>query len=372
MVLMALDHVRDFFSNVTFDPLDLDKTSAALFLTRWVTHYCAPVFTFLAGTGAFLASTRGKTRSELSWFLFSRGLWLVFLELTWIQVLGWNFSFDFHNLGMGTLWSIGWSMVVLAALVRLPTSAITIFGVAMIATHNAFDGITPESLGSWGWLWVILHVPQTLNPATGFAIYFGYPLVPWIGVMAAGYGFGAMLLWDAGRRRKWLFGLGASLIATFVILRFSNGYGDLHRWQVRGTFLRTFFSFVACQKYPPSLLYLLMTLGPAMVVLSFLDHETPRVLRPVLVFGRVPLFYYLLHIPLIHGLAALASYVRFGDADWLFHTPFVRGTLPSAEKGYGLPVIYFVWVGVVLVLYPACKRFAEFKRRRKDVWLSYL
>ena len=377
MVLMALDHVRDFFTNATFDPLDLTKTSAPLFMTRWITHFCAPVFTFLAGTGAFLALTRGKTKRELSWFLLTRGLWLAVLEVTWVRCLGWEFNFDFHTLGVGTLWSIGWSMVVLSALVFLPTWAVTTFGVAMIVLHNAFDWVTPESLGSFGWAWAVLHVSQPLDFAPGFRFAVGYPLIPWIGVVAAGYGFGEILLLEPVKRRRWIRTLGLGMTLVFLLLRFSklygnSFYGSSREWSVQGNFLFTIFSFIDCHKYPPSLLYLLMTLGPALIALSFLDRGTPRVLRPFLVFGRVPLFYYLLHLPLIHALAVLVAYVRFGHAEWLFVSPFVQPIPPPAGNGFGLPVVYLLWIAVVLSLYPVCRWFAEVKRRRREAWLSYL
>src|SRR5262245_50322544 len=193
MVLMALDHTRDFFTNANFDPLDLSRTNAALFMTRWLTHFCAPVFTFLAGTGAFLASTRGKTKPQLAWFLLSRGLWLAFLEVTWVRCLGWEFNFGFHAIGVGTLWSIGWSMVVLSALVFLPTWAVTLFGVAVIFGHNALDWVKPDQLGPIGWLWQVMHVSGEIRSGGGgFRFGVGYPLIPWIGVVAAGYGFGTI------------------------------------------------------------------------------------------------------------------------------------------------------------------------------------
>lgn len=246
MVLMALDHVRDFFSNVTFDPLDLTQTNAALYFTRWLTHYCAPTFTFLAGTGAFLASTRGKSKRELSWFLISRGVWLALLEVTWVRCLGWAFNFDFHDVGVGTLWSIGWSMFVLGLLVFLPTWVITTFGVVMIATHNAFDGVRPDAWGSFGWLWTVLHGGPPLTPAPGYRFAVGYPLIPWIGVVAAGYGFGALFQREPAVRRKLILIVGCALTALFVVLRFSNLYGNStlgtsHHWSPQKIYCSRFF-----------------------------------------------------------------------------------------------------------------------------------
>src|SRR6266566_9361782 len=209
MVIMALDHTRDFFSkDLAFDPTDLETTYPALFLTRWITHFCAPVFVFLAGTGAFLSTARGKNRRELSWFLLTRGLWLVALELTWVRCLGWQFNFDFH-FAMGiVIWAIGWSMVALSGLVFLPLRWVTTFGILMIASHNLFDYLEPESWGSLGWLWKILHSGGIIVPAEGYGFAAGYPLIPWLGVMAAGYGFGAVLLREPVERRKWIFRLG--------------------------------------------------------------------------------------------------------------------------------------------------------------------
>ena len=339
MVLMALDHARDFFSkDLAFDPTDLDRTYPALFLTRWITHFCAPVFIFLAGTGAFLSTTRGKSRGELSWFLLTRGLWLVLLELTWVRSLGWLFNFDFHFAMGVVIWAIGWSMVALAGLVCLPPRWVATFGIVMIASHNLFDFVEPESWGSFAWLWKILHTGGIIVPAEGYRFAAGYPLIPWIGVMASGYGFGSLLLRESAERRKWLWGLGALLTALFILLRAINVYGDPGPWSSQRNALFTLFSFLNCHKYPPSLLYLLMTLGPALLTLAVLDRETPRWLKPVLFFGRVPLFYYLLHLPLIHGLAVVASYLHYGQATWWFANPNAPGARP-ADYGYSLPIV---------------------------------
>jgi len=327
----------------------------------------------LAGTGAFLSTTRGKTQSELSWFLLTRGLWLVVLELTWVRCFGWLFNFDYH-FAMGiVIWAIGWSMVALAGLVFLPVGWITTFGVLMIATHNLFDDVKPESLGTYGWLWKILHSGGIIVPSAGYRFAAGYPLIPWIGVMAAGYGLGSLLLRERSERRRWLYLLGGLLTALFVLLRGINVYGDPDPWLPQKNAAFTLFSFLNCHKYPPSLLYLLMTLGPALLALAVLDGGTPRLLKPVMVFGRVPLLYYLLHIPLIHGLAVLLAYVSYGRANWLFANPSADGpSLMPIGFGCSLPVVYLIWAGIVVVLYPVCSWFAEVKRRRREAWLSYL
>ena len=263
MVLMALDHARDFFhfgATHGIDPLDLDRTTPAIFFTRWITHFCAPTFVFLAGTGAFLSGARGKSKRELSWFLLTRGAWLVVLEWTFVQWAGWKFAFDLNRHLALVIWAIGWSMIALAALIHLPTWAVATFGLAMIASHNAFDAIEPSALGAFGPVWKILHAGGEVSLGHGQKIFAGYPLIPWIGVMAAGYGFGAWLQLDADTRRGRLWRLGAALVAGFVALRFSNLYGDAKHWSGQDSAMKTIFSFLDCKKYPPSLCYLLIGL----------------------------------------------------------------------------------------------------------------
>ncbi len=383
MVLMALDHTRDFFTNAKFDPLDLGQTNVWWFFTRWFTHYCAPNFIFLAGLGAFLTRTRGKTTKDLSWFLFSRGLWLAFLEVTWVRSLGWEFNFDYSHVGVGVLWAIGWSMVVLSGLVFLPTPLVALFGVAMIFLHNSLDAVKPETFGPLGWLWTVLHVQRPIRVTPGFVFSVGYPLIPWMGVLAAGYGFGSIYLWEPERRRKFILGLGIGLTVLFLLIRGLNGYGNPQteqlgrpvpngQWSPQKNLLFTIFSFIDVHKYPPSLDYLLMTIGPALIILSFFERGIPNLLRPFLVFGRVPLFYYLLHIPFIHALAVFVAWIRHGTASWLFLNPFGGGPAPPPNAGFGLLGVYVAWICVVLMLYPVCRWFSEFKRSRKDAWLSYL
>ena len=334
MVLMALDHTRDFFSNTVtlFDPTDLTKTNTALFLTRWVTHFCAPVFFFLAGTGAFLSTLRGKTQRDLARFLLTRGLWLVVLELTVIRCLGWQFNFDYHWMFGLVIWTLGWSMVALAGLIFLPPRALAIFSLAMIFGHNLLDKIRLESLGALSGTWKILHVPGSLEPLPGVHFDILYPLIPWIGVMAAGYVFGHLLLREPRERQELLLRLGAALTLSFVLLRATNVYGDASAWAVQKNWWFTIFSFLNCTKYPPSLLYLLMTLGPALLVLAWLDKTSGKWRQPFLIIGRIPLFYYLLHIPLIHLTAVLFSWIRYGHTDKsLFENPPV----PSVPGDFG-------------------------------------
>ena len=375
MVIMALDHTRDFFSReaISFDPTDLTRTSAALFLTRWITHFCAPVFFFLAGTGAFLSLGRGKTKGDLSWFLLTRGLWLVVLEVTLVK-FGWTFRIDFHQTGGQTIWALGWSMVGLAALIHLPLWGVTALGVVTIAGHNLLDGIQPESFGSWSWLWKVLHVQDGFQIAPGYFFFVAYPLIPWVGVMACGYAFGALLRGGRAERRRMLLALGITLTLAFVIIRAINIYGDPKPWSPQTSALFTLFSFLNCAKYPPSLLYLLMTLGPAIVLLFLFDRELGKLSQPIVVFGRVPLFFYLLHLPLIHGLAVLSANLRHGFAGGVWEGPpwgpEIVARYPQ-DYGYGLMGVYFFWILTVLLLYPLCRWFAALKQRRRDAWLSY-
>ncbi len=374
MIIMALDHTRDFVSHdaLFFDPTDLTKTNVWLFLTRWITHFCAPVFCFLAGTGAFLSLGRGKTKRDLSWFLVTRGAWLVFLEMTLINS-SWSFSLDPHFFFLQVIWAIGWSMIVLAALIHLPLWGVATFGLVMIAGHNLLDPISPAAWGGWSGLWKVLHVQAPTEPVPGVQLFVAYPLIPWIGVLATGFAFGALMKLERPERRRKLLWLGLGVTAAFVLLRATNLYGDPAPWSTQPSIAFTVLSFLNLTKYPPSLLYLLMTLGPALIFLSLFDRELGRWAKPIIIFGRVPLFFYLLHMPLIHGFAILLSYLRYGKVGPILHSPAANGVnfgFP-ADFGYGLPGVYVIWAVVILLLYPLCRWFAELKSRRRDAWLSY-
>ncbi len=259
MVLMVLDHGRDFFTNVRFRPTDLTQTSVPLFLTRWVTHLCAPTFIFLAGVSVYLYFVRRpQSRQELSRYLIIRGLWLVFLELTVVR-FGWVFDPTYSFLSAGVLWAIGWSMVVLAALIYLPIPAIAALGILLIGGHNLFDNVHAEQLGRWGWLWAVLHEQKMFTPFPKKIFLIAYPLIPWIGVMATGYAFGTVFNKEKITRLRLSRRLGLGLIASFVVLRALNVYGDPQPWSVQKNLSYTILSFINCHKYPPSLLYLLMT-----------------------------------------------------------------------------------------------------------------
>ena len=367
MILMALDHVRDFFGNSGLNPTDPATTTVPLFFTRWITHFCAPVFFLLTGTGAYL-SLRKKSKRELSRFLFTRGLWLIFLELTVTRCLGWQFNFDYHVTLLLVLWALGWSMIVLSALVYLPAFAVTAFGVVMIATHNLFDSVDSSNP-----LWSILHSPNFILNRPGRIVFVTYALVPWIGVTAAGYGLGQIYRWPSERRKPFLLRLGIGLTAAFLVLRGINYYGNPVPWSTQKSAIYTALSFLNTTKYPPSLLYLLMTLGPALLFLGAVDGRTPQWLRPALIVGKVPMFYYLLHIPLIHLIAVTVCYVRYGQVHWMFESPGLAQfpITPPPGWGYSLPIVYLIWFVVVLTLYPMCRWFAGLKQRRSDAWLSY-
>jgi len=362
MVLMALDHVRDFFTDARFDPLDLSQTSAPLFLTRWITHFCAPTFVLLAGVSAYLTGRR-CTRAELSRFLVTRGLWLVVLEVT-LMSLVWTFNLRYdHGLFLQVIWAIGVSMIVLGALVYLPVPEVAAYSLLIIFGHNLLDGIDPQSFGAWAPLWSLLHVSEPIPRA-----FVAYPLIPWIAVMSLGYCIGSLFELERDRRKQWLVCLGTASLTLFVLLRMTNVYGDPVDWSLQGTTLRTLLSVIDVHKYPPSLHYLLLTLGAAFLLLAALESARGKFSEVLRTFGRVPLFFYVLHIALAHlaaGIIALA--MGYGTA--LLSDDFM--SVPQ-QWGFGLPVVYLAWLLVVATLYPACRWFAAVKRRRDDWWLSYV
>jgi uncharacterized membrane protein len=368
MIIMALDHTRDFFGIPGQNPTDLATATPALFLTRWITHFCAPVFFLLTGTGAYL-SLRRKSPGNLSGFLFTRGMWLIFLEVTLVRCLSYQFNFDYRMTMLLVLWALGWAMITLSALVRLPAFVATALGVLMIAGHNLFDSVKSTTP-----LWAILHSPGFVLNTPEHVLFVAYPLIPWIGVTAVGYGLGQVYAWDADRRRTFLVRLGLALSVAFLVIRGLNVYGDPSRWMRQKTAVFTVLSFLNTTKYPPSLLFLLMTLGPAMVFLWAVDRGTPRVLRPALVIGKVPMFYFVLHFALIHLLAVVTCYVRYGSAHWMFESPDLAHYpfSPPPGWGYSLPVVYLAWAFVVVAMYPLCRWFAALRQRRSDPWLSYL
>ena len=368
MILMALDHVRDFFGVPGVRPTNLAQTTAPLFFTRWITHLCAPTFFLLTGTGAFLALGR-RTIPQLSRFLLTRGLWLVLLEVTVIRCLGFQFNVDYQVTMLVVIWALGWAMIALAALCWLPLPAILAVGVAMIAGHNLFDGVRSTHP-----VWVMLHSQGFVVNRPGFVVFVAYPLIPWIGVAAVGFVLGRIYTWNPERRRAFLLRCGLGLTAAFLVLRAANLYGDPAPWVHGESLSLTLISFFNVTKYPPSLLFLLMTLGPALLILRALDDRNPRSLQPALVFGQVPLFYFVLHLPLIHLLAVVLTYIQNGAVHWMFESPDLGAYPFTPPPGWGLslPWIYLLWVAVVVMLYPVCAWFAGVKRRQAWPWLSYL
>lgn len=363
MIIMALDHTREYFHSgaMSFQPDDLTRTTTALFFTRWITHICAPVFMFTAGLGAFFWMRPGRTTSQLAHFLWKRGLWLVVLELTVLRFIM-TFTLVEGVVLLSILWALGWSMVALGLLVRLPVRALAVIGIAMVALHNLADSVTASQFGAAAPVWNILHQPGIFRLG-GTLVLAGYPLIPWIAVMAAGFCFGPAL------SRSWMTRLGLGLTLAFLVIRGLNVYGDPSRWS--GTVL----SFLRCTKYPPSLDFLLMTLGPALLLMAWLDRLTLARTNPLLVFGRVPLFYFLIHLAVIHLLTIPFAFLRYGEVSFLIHPlPSMGGPadLFPPDFGYPLWVVYAVWAAIVAMLYPLCLWFARLKERRTDWWLSYL
>lgn len=371
MVVMALDHTRDYFhfSAFFFDPTDPSQTTWPIYFTRWITHYCAPTFCFLAGTSAFLVGLR-KSKNELSGFLLKRGLWLVVIELTVVN-FAWYFDVHFSSPGLLVIWSLGISMIVLAGLVYLPRVAILAFSLVIIFGHNLLDTIHFQG----NYLWAILHDPAIFTYSETSRLYIFYPIVPWIAVMSLGYCFGALYepAFDPAKRKRWLSFIGFSAIALFFLLRGINMYGNPTKWIGYESFSQSMMSFMDPAKYPPSLLYLLMTLGPALVFLAATENQKGKVTGFFSTFGRVPFFYYILHIYLIHILAMVAAQLtgfgwqRMLLGDWVGAIPELKG------YGFSLVVVYLVWIAVILALYPLCKQFDQYKAsNRARWWLSYL
>ncbi|HLJ30291.1 MAG TPA: heparan-alpha-glucosaminide N-acetyltransferase domain-containing protein [Candidatus Angelobacter sp.] len=378
MIIMALDHIRDFFhiGAMSFSPTDLAQTTPVLFLTRWVTHFCMPVFMFIAGVGAFLFGQRSHTKGRLSRFLWTRGIWFIVLELTVMQ-LSYNFTFPFRFIILLLiLWIFGICMIAMAALIYLPIRWLATLSVAVIVLHNCLDRISAMKFGSGASAWNLFHQPGLFSVA-GKPFLAPYPLVPWIAVMAAGFCFGQVFLLEPAARRRIMLRTGFALTIAFVIIRTVNLYGDPAPWTHQGSGVFTVLSFLNCTKYPASLDFLLMTLGPSLLVLAYLDQRALKNGNPLIVFGRVPLFYFVLHFYLIHALAVLAAWLRYGSSA----NKFIFNLLPSmggpaqlfpADFGYGLATVYGVWILALAILYPLCRGFAKVKASRRDWWLSYL
>jgi uncharacterized membrane protein len=418
MMIMLLDHTRDFVhaGALLSDPANPATSTIPLFFTRWITHYCAPTFVFLSGVSIYLQKLSGKSNRELSRFLWTRGLWLIFLEFAVIRALV-VFNFDYSLFGMPqVIWVIGISMILMAAFIYLPVTVVGIAGVLMIVLHNlldsfrvppqiAFAGTPPADL--WQSLWLLLHQQGVITLPGGSQAFVLYPLIPWIGVMMAGYALGTVYSWDAGKRRKLLLQLGLAATVLFIILRFVNVYGDpaprltqappppaaaqtgnaaasdsapagpdqnAAQSPRTGGPVYAFLSFLNTTKYPPSLLFLLMTLGPALLVLAFADGIDGKDIwqRICITFGRVPLFFYMLQWLWAHGAAVLLSYLAGKDAGYLFLNIFEMAQAAPPDHGFSLAVVYAVWIGGLIIIYPLCAWFAGVKKRNKHWALSYL
>lgn len=379
MVVMALDHVRDFVHRdaMSFSPTNLARTTPVLFFTRWITHFCLPVFMFTAGMGAFLWWQRGNhTRGQLSRFLVTRGAWFIFLELT---VMQFAYSFNVSSrymLLLLILWIFGVCMIAMAALIHLPLRWLAALSIAIIALHNCLDRVNAAQFGSGTWAWDMVHQPGVFM-FLGRPVLVTYTLLPWVAVMSAGFCFGRLFTLEPIARRRIMVRIGLISTIAFVVIRAINHYGDPAPWAVQKSAVFTVLSFLNCTKYPASLDFLLMTLGPATLFLAWLDSRSLKTANPLVVFGRVPFFYFVLHFYFIHSLVVLMAWFRYGRPAF----SFIFNPLPSmggprqlfpANFGYRLWVAYVVWGIIVLSLYPLCRWFAGVKARRKDWWLSYL
>ncbi len=366
MVIMALDHVRWMLSSPLPGGFDFSNADAPLFFTRWISHLCAPTFIFLAGISAFLYGAAGRSKREVSHFLVTRGIWLVFIELTVVN-FGWNFNVgpDYVPF-LQVIWAIGISMIVLGGLVWLPRSVIVGVGLVMILGHNLLDAVQPTA-GTASALWFLLHIKGKIAFG-GVAIHALYPLIPWIGVMAVGYAIGPVFADAHPERPCRLVQVGLLLVFLFAVLRLLNLYGDSNTWHVHDTFEATVVDVLNATKYPPSLHYLLMTLGPAFILLGAFERSRGRIANWLVVIGRVPFFFYILHIYVIHCVALVVGVIQGFSVARIA----VDFELYPPEFGVGLGVVYLFWIGIVVALYPACAWFAGVKARRRERWLSYL
>ena len=378
MVIMALDHVRDYFhitSNVN-NPLDFATTSPILFFTRWITHFCAPVFVFLSGTSIYLQSLR-KSKKELSSFLIKRGLWLILIEVAVIS-FAWSFNPHYNFLFLQVIWAIGISMVLLGFLIYLPLRFVMLIGLIIVLGHNMLD--VPEAAAGFnpGFWWDLMHHGsfKLYSITENHSVFMVYPFVPWTGVMMLGYCFGIYFTssYTVEQRRKKLLSIGGGLILFFIVLRYLNIYGDPVRWSLQKNNLFTFLSFLNVYKYPPSLLYLCMTIGPALLFLAFIEKTKNEFTNVMRVFGRVAFFYYIIHLYLIHFLSTISFFGRghsFSEVSKIGeHLPFYF-VIPG--EGYRLAVVYLIWVLIVIALFPLCKWYDDYKTKYKEKWwLSYL
>ena len=375
MILMALDHSRMYFGMGSWfaDPTDLATTTPMLFFTRWITHFCAPVFVFLAGTSAFLYGTRNKTKKDVSWFLFTRGIWLLFVELI-IVGYGWTFDVTFSLHFLQVIWALGMSMVCLSAFVYLSKRFIFIIGMILVAGHNLLDSVSMDGTTATNLIWYALHQEKVIV-FDSQVVSLHYPLIPWIGLMALGYIFGMLYRegFKAAKRKRWLRWMGIGAVLLFILLRVFNLYGDPNPWSVQHSFLNSVLSFLNTTKYPPSLLYILMTIGPSLLFLSLTENLINRAVNFFLAFGRVPFFFYVVHIYVIHLIAMLVIiYTGYTWNDYVI-TANSFMTKSLSNFGFELYVVYLIWILVVVSLFALCKWYNEYKAMNREMWwLRYL
>ena len=375
MIIMALDHTRDYFHAGAFvnNPTDLNNTTVPLFFTRWITHFCAPVFVLLAGTSAFI-SGRKKTTRQLSLFLLKRGIWLILLELTVLN-FGWYFNLHFNYINLQVIWALGVCMIALAALVYLPSNVVMAFGLTMIFGHNLFDNFHVAGKSVDAFAWSLLHERGVFSVSSA-TINVSYPLIPWIGLMAVGYRLGAIFLpvYNAIKRKRVLIKLGLAAISLFILLRSINMYGDPAPWSQQFSPAFTFLSFLNVTKYPPSLDYLLITIGISLLFLAATETVSNAVTKVVSIYGRVPMFYYIIHIYLLHLLAMPAAVILgYHWTDLGSFQTSIHSVPRLKTYGFNLATLYIIWCGVVAFLYPLCKWYDAYKRtHKKQWWLSYL
>lgn len=371
MIIMALDHTRDYFhwSAFHYNPLDFSHTSTAIFLTRWITHFCAPVFVFLAGTSAWLTGVR-KGKKALSKFLITRGIWLVFLEITFVN-FGISFDVHFGFIMLQTIWALGISMIFLSFLIYLPKRVLLILALSIIVFHNTLDGIHAEGNDLKAFLWAALH-DSKLFKFGDFQIFLLYPVLSWIGVMSAGYCFGELYTrFDITKRKKILIYLGTACILLLIIIRLTNWYGDASKWSHQANPVFTYLSFINTTKYPPSLLYILMTIGPGILFLGFTEKPLNKLGNIISIYGKVPMFYYVCHFYILHLTSLIAGLLSgYSVNQMVYGEP---GGQALQNFGYKLWIVYAIWLIVVALLYPLCKRYAKYKFNHPEKWwLSYL
>jgi uncharacterized membrane protein len=376
MVLMALDHVRMYFAYETWyaEPTNLATATPLLFFTRWITHFCAPAFVFLAGTSAFLYGERKANVKETAWYLFTRGIWLILVEVVIVN-FAWTFDVTYSFIILQVIWAIGISMVILSVLVFLPRSLILVIGTILMFGHNALDLVTVQGTSARDFIWYALHQPNAVFINSTHVINFVYPVLPWIGLMALGYVLGAFYKKDfpVEQRKRSLLIIGVCATLLFIALRGLNLYGEPQPWQTQASPVFSLMSFVNTTKYPPSLLFLLMTMGPVLIFLAAVENAGYRLAKPVIVFGRVPFFFYIVHLYVIHGLAMLM--LIYKGRDWSEYILSARGIASGSLINFGLRLeaVYLVWMLVILLLYPICRWYQRYKDGNSSKWwLSYL